>query len=355
MRVLIDYHHADLWESWNLLLGDRFGWDIYAPIGMEWFDQGFWNFERIVLGDVVARQYLEGIWPNRRLISASQVPEGVEHYAQADPTHPGRLIRGVTLETALATKWDIVIATLPDNEDGLHRVARMTGAKYGVQIGNQWQMTDWSDADFGLVSATLQVEPTRPYVTYRQPFSLRDFRYEPPPRGETFRIASAVQGLAENPRAYAEYLEYAREDPSFAWGIYGSYGQAEPDEFSWGNLPSTPAVAAAMRSVDVAWHTKEWSDGYGHVIHNWFASGRPVVGREFYYTDKLAGALWRDGVTSIDIGSRTVDEVRAVLRRFREDEEYHLGFCERAAARFAEVVNFDEEAEIIRAMFARVL
>lgn len=348
MKVLIDYHHADLWESWNLLLGDRFGWDIYAPHGMEWFDQGFWNFERIALGDAVARQYLVGIWPN-----AVEWEPGI--WTQADKTHPGRFIRGIDLAAALETKWDIVIATVPDNEDGLSRIARMTGAKYGVQIGNQWQMTDWGEADFGLVSATLDVEPTKPYVTYRQPFSLEDFRYEPPPRGEPFRIASAVQGLAENPRAYAEFLEYAREDPSFAWGIFGSYGSHPVDEFAWGNLPTTPAVAAGMRSVDVAWHTKEWSDGYGHVIHNWFASGRPVVGREFYYVDKLAGPLWVDGVTSIDIGSRSVDEVRAVLRRFREDEDYHLGFCERATARFHEIVNFDAEAELVRDLFARVL
>lgn len=347
MRVLIDYHHADLWESWNLLFGDRFGWDIYAPHGMAWFDQGYWNFERLALGDTVARQYLEGIW-------FAPVDMG-DHVEQEDPTHPGRIIRGVTVEQALSSSWDIVIATVPDNEAGLCRFARYVGAKYGVQIGNQWQLTNWEAADFGLVSATLDYTPWKPYVTYRQPFSLKDFRYVPPPRKEPFRIASAVQGLAENPQAYAEFLGYARADPSFGWGIYGSYGSHPVDEFALGNQPTTPAVAAAMRATDVAWHTKEWSDGYGHVIHNWFASGRPVVGRESYYVDKLAGPLWVDGVTSIDIGRRHPAEVMDILRRFRQDKDYHLGFCERAAARFREVVDFDAEAEMVRTLFSGVL
>jgi hypothetical protein len=69
----------------------------------------------------------------------------------------------------------------------------------------------------------------------------------------------------------------------------------------------------------------------------------------------MAGPLWKDGETSIDIGRRSPEEIVTELRRLRDDPEHHLRMCEAAAARFREVVNFDEEAERIRAMFAQVL
>jgi glycosyltransferase involved in cell wall biosynthesis len=110
-----------------------------------------------------------------------------------------------------------------------------------------------------------------------------------------------------------------------------------------------------MRDSDVAWHTKQWSDGFGHVIHNWFAVGRPVFGYAGYYASQLAGPLWVEGVTSFDLEGKSPDDVVRLLAELRQDEERHLRMSEAAAARFREVVNFDDEAEQIRAMFAQVL
>ena len=101
--------------------------------------------------------------------------------------------------------------------------------------------------------------------------------------------------------------------------------------------------------------SKERSDGYGHVIHNLFATGTPVVGRAGYYRGKMAGELWVDGVTSFDIDTRSRDEVIAILRRLRDDDDFHAAISENAVAKFREVVNFDAEAERIRSMFDAVL
>jgi hypothetical protein len=260
----------------------------------------------------------------------------------------------VTLDQALGQDWDVVISSVPDNEAGWRKLADETGAAWIVQIGNQWQESRWDLRPAGaLVSATVPRPPV-PYVVYRQEFRLTDFRYEPPPRRhdradatEPLRVASFVQCLPENPQAYAEFVAYAREDPTYDWRIYGAYGTHALDEFAAGNCPSTPAVAEAMRGTDVIWHTKEWSDGYGHVIHNAFAVGRPVIGREGYYRDKMAGPLWVDGVTSWDLGRHDAAATRAHLDRLRNDAEYHVGYCERAAARFHEVVDFDADAAAI--------
>ena len=353
-RLLIDYHHSDLFESYQLTFGDRFGWEVVAPFGMEWFDEGIWQFERKWHFDAVARQYLVGIWGDAQ-------PDANGIVEVPDKTHPGRTLRGITLAAAQDARWDYVISSLPDNDVGLHGLARLTGANFGIQLGNVGQQSAWNLADFALCSTTLPFTPIVPHVIYRQEFSLSDFRFTLPPRGEgpnaisrDFTVASFVQCLPENPLAYRQFLDYARTDESFGWGVFGAYGSHPEDELARGNLDSTPRVAMAMRGTDVIWHTKEWSDGYGHVIHNAFAVGRPVFGIEPYYADKLAGPLWVDGETSIDISRRDKAEVLGILRRLRDDEDEHVRMCEAAARRFREVVDFDEDARNVRALMERV-
>ena len=100
MRFLIDYHHSDLFESHFLLL-EPLGIEIWRPIGMEWFHEGIWQFEKEWHGDAVAHQYLD-IWD-------SDVDSGDVIYRD-DVTHPGRTFRMVTLERARQMEWDGVIS-----------------------------------------------------------------------------------------------------------------------------------------------------------------------------------------------------------------------------------------------------
>jgi len=346
MRIFADYHHHDLYESLRLLFEVRFGWELYRPIGMEWFEQGYWNHERKWHGDAIARQYLEP-WGSDR--------DGLRRDASHDVDH-----RLVTLEQARAMRFDIVLSSLAHNHEGLARFAAENGATFGLQIGNvrfgEQDMAEdrWDLAAFGLVSGRMPLVPPKPHVVYHQEFALSDFRYEPPPRGDRLRISSFVQCYPESP-TYVALTAIAPTAPEFDWRVYGAYGGAPLDGYAAGNVDTCAGVAEAMRASDVAWHAKAWSDGYGHVIHNWFAVGRPVFGIESYYRDQLAGPLWLDGTTSVDIERRSQDEVRAELRRLREDPDHHLRMCEAAAARFREVVDFDAEAEAIRALLAQVL
>lgn len=350
MKVLADYHHHDLWESLELLAA-RLGWDLYRPIGMEWFDQGYWNHERKWHGDAIARQYLEP-W-------GDDVPRdnlSLRH----DRSHPERWHKLVPLDAARDLGFDLVMSTLAHNHEGFARFAREVGATFGLQIGNvrfgHADMAEdrWDLAAFGLVSGIMPATPTKPHVVYHQEFDLAHFRYEPPPRHDPLRVSSFVQCYPESP-TYGALRDAAGTAPEFDWRVYGAYGGAPADQFAAGNIDRCEDVAAAMRDSDIAWHAKAWSDGYGHVIHNWFAVGRPVFGIASYYRDQLAGPLWVDGVTSIDIEHRSRDEVAAKLRELANDPERHIRMCEAAAARFREVVDFDAEAEQIRALMAQVL
>lgn len=351
MRVLIDRHHHGLLESYLLLMEDRFGWEVYSPLGMDWYDRGYWNFERAVHGDAVAKQYLVGIWN-----FASDPDLAVVD----DVRHPNRKLRGISYEAARDTVWDLVISSLPHNDEGYHRFAQETGARFGVQVGNNVQQSRWDLATFILASSTLpgfgpewagrrfeyQGVPT---VMYHQEFSPDIFRHEWPP-AEAKSVASFVNCFPETP-PYAQFLALAREYPEWDWKTYGAYGSGEMDELAAGDISYVPDVADAMRASRIIWHAKSWSDGFGHVIHNAFAIGRPVVGWQRYYADKLAGPLWQEGVTSFDMESDT-DTVLRTLRRLRDDDDFHQLISENAARRFREVVDFDGEAGVIRELLA---
>jgi hypothetical protein len=348
MRLLADYHHHDLWESLELLCA-RLGWELYRPIGMDWFDDGYWNFERAWHGDAVAKQYLEP-WPSDHL------------FHRYDPSHD-RLQTLMTLEQARDIKPDIVLATVAHNHEGFNRFAREVGAKFGIHLGNvrfgeiDMREDRWDLADFGILTSVLPGPVPKPHVTVHQEFSLEDFRHGPPPNAaqRSIVVSSFVNCFPENPQAYAGFRAVAAERPEYGWNVFGSYGQVPEDEYAAGNLNRCADVGQAMRQSDVAWHTKQWSDGFGHVIHNWFSVGRPVIGHEWYYRSQLAGPLWQEGVTSFDITDKSVSEVLAIIDRLNADPELRVRMGDAAAARFREVVNFDEEEQAIRRLFEAVL
>lgn len=350
MKVLADYHHHDLWESLELLC-DRLGWDLYRPIGMEWFTEGYWNHERKFWGDAIAKQYLEP-WGSDERLGLGTVRWDAGHKRQQYL---------VTLEQARELRPDIVISTLAHNHEGFARFASEVGATFGLQLGNvRFSPIDmaedrWDLAKFGLVSSVLPAPVSVPHVVYHQEFSLEDFRSEPVTPHDPLRIASFVQCFAQNTQSYPKFVETAALLPTLDWRVYGSYGDVEPDQYAAGNIDKCSLIGEEMRQQDIAWHGKQWSDGFGHVIHNWFAVGRPVIGYESYYRDQLAGPLWQEGVTSFDITGKTAHEVGNLLSELQREPERIVEMGSNAAKRFREIVDFDAEEQAIREMFARVL
>lgn len=346
MRVLADFHHACLFESHQLVFGDRFGWDLYAPYGMDWFDKWYWSFEREHHGDAVARQYLEGIF------AGGIEDDGI--ITVQDRKHPWRIIRGVTLERALSERWDVALSSVPANAAGFRKLASETGATWGIHVGNQWGDEAWSSTpQFAILTTTSPVPSGIPHVVVHQEFSLEDFRYEPPVGFGPAR--SFVSCFPEMQTEYANFLNVARAYPENGWEVFGAYGTATPDEYEAGNIDNDPAEGDAMRGAGVIWHSKYWSDGFGHVVHRAFAVGRPVFGYESYYRDKIAGPLWVDGETSFDVGRHSQDEIIWFLKQLRDEPERYLEMCQKSAARFREVVSFEEDASAIRGLLDAVV
>lgn len=259
----------------------------------------------------------------------------------------------LTWDQAHDLKPDVVISTLVENDLGWAQFAKDVGATFGVQVGNQGADVHWLAARFAMLSSTTPgFTPWMPHVYYHQEFSLSDFA--PDPDGARVipgTVRSFVQCMLSAGRGYDRFQALAQAP----WDVK-YHGHCEPFDDLWaGNCHTTRAVAERMAEAQVAWHFKEWSDGYGHVIHNWAAIGRPMLVSADYYRDKLAGPLLHEGVTSWDIRRRTDGEIADLVNRLMTDRDFWLKHAHAMAERFEDVVDFDSEADAIRRMIEGVM
>ena len=98
-------------------------------------------------------------------------------------------------------------------------------------------------------------------------------------------------------------------------------------------------VADLMRECEWGIHFKNKGDGYGHVIHSWFAVGRPVIYKGSQYHDRLAGKLLEHGVTGLDVEKVGIDQIPSAVKSV----DYEV-MCKNVRQRFADVVDFEQDA-----------
>ncbi len=98
------------------------------------------------------------------------------------------------------------------------------------------------------------------------------------------RIVSFVNLLSRIPEAWASFAALQGLLPDYS---FGSFGHDCPDGFL------TPVAAIAEEMVRAKWgyHDKLSGDGFGHVIHNWAAIGRPLIGHGSYYRGQRAEGI----------------------------------------------------------------
>lgn len=335
MRIaLVDRHQADLFYAMQLLLEDRLGLAVYCPVGHDWFDAGYWQFGHQHLGRALADQFLG--------LDATWQPAGSGCYRTFDPAHPERPIYGVTLAgfRALARGGTVshVVATVEDNQAGFARLAAEVGAQYVLQVGNTRQTVDWSLDPLALVSSEVPIQGRG--LRVHQPFdSATTFRYREP--GAAGPRCSSFVNLFPRLDDYPLW-ERVRAGLPTGWEtrIYGIDG---PD----GNLHPVEAIADAMAASAFGIQLKPTGDGFGHVIHNWAAVGRPLVGRAGYYRGQLAEHFWQDGVTCIDLDRHEPAEAAALITATFLDFPRYRAMCEAIRAEF-ERIDWAAEAAAVR-------
>ncbi len=293
MIALVDRHHAGLFHSLQLML-DRLGGHVFAPVGHEWWDEGYWRFGEGYGDDRLAQQFL------------------MRPDIDPDPEFPTRDIFGLTLEAARDVRPELVIATVQDNQHGFARFAREVGAQFVLAVGNTGQLIDWGLDPLVINSSEMPLLGRG--VNVGQEFDSDGlFRWQSitnPTR--IVSLANCMDRMACWP-----LLEHARTTATdLTFRVHGIDGAD-------GNLKPIDSIAHAIASAGWGWHDKEHGDGFGHVIHYLAAVGRPLIGHASHYRGKRAEGLWVDGVTCIDLDRHHIDEAIGLVREISSDPSRH--------------------------------
>jgi hypothetical protein len=319
VNVLVDKHHADLFHSLQILFEDKLGHLVFTPIGHDWWGEGYWRFGQGYGDDRLARQFLEA--------------EPI-----ADHHHPDRPIRYVTLEQARGMDWAFVVATVQDNQRGFKRLADEIGARYVLQVGNTNQYVDWSLDPLAIVSSEVPIQGRG--VVVHQPMP-KVFKYRKPKPTRTIR--SFVNCFNSTP-CIAPFVSIGYQLPEFTFHTHGIDG-------SDGNVETVREIADLMAGSLFGWHDKVQGDGFGHVIHDWAAVGRPIIGHASHYRGLMGERFWRDGETAIDLDKHSIPEVAETVREIAADPKRHRAMCEAIRAEF-DRIDWDGETEAVRGLLA---
>jgi hypothetical protein len=326
VNVLADYHHPALYESLALLFEDRYKWRLFRPIGPEWKNEGYWSFINLDM---------KLDWPDFLAVNEpKQFDDGF--YRLRNHQYTQRTHKGVTLYGARAMNWGYVVASVWQNQEGFAKFASEQGAMFVHQIGNDKHNVNWNLPARYLVSTTMEVREAMS-VTYHQEFDTKVYRYEPPRKGK--RVANFVCRFDWEKEAYALFTEAKRLAPDLKWTDYGSL---------YGDIVRQSEVADAMRATAFIWHDKPMGDGFGHVIHNAAAVGRPLIGHGRYYKGKMGEVFWRDLETCIDLDKHPLPEAIELVRDIVDSPRRHQRMCEAMAQTFRDNVDYKAEAKKIR-------
>ena len=160
------------------------------------------------------------------------------------------------------------------------------------------------------------------------------------------RIYSFVN-IIQNTADYPLYEGYKRSLPHYDFRAFGAQC---PD----GVVNGVKALAKKMREARYIWHVKPGGDGFGHVIHNAFAVGRPVITRKSHYAGCLAESLMVDQETVIDLDAHNIRENLELIEHYSKEENWRK-MSENVYNKFKAVVDYDKEELVIRQFLEKLI
>ena len=348
-NVFADFHHAGLLNSLIILFEDRLGGNLYRPIGKEWNYRGLW---KIAEHPATVEQYLGigGATPDEtpKLNEAQQSINGVFLCQDIDS---GKTNKAITMLRFFALDIDFVIASVPQHIHPYFKLCQEhpNKPKLIYQIGNAWNIPQDEEKyiDGVMASTILGRKPTVPYIEYHQEFDLDTFGYKKPK--DFKKITSFVNCFNTASIFMFDWKLFERIERLMPGWEFKALGGSCRDGCAHGS----GKVAEAMQKSRFIWHTKAGGDGYGHVIHNTGAVGRPAIVRKMYYHGKLAEKLMIDGKTCIAIDGLTDEEIVNKIEHYNEPKRYEK-MCKVVYDNFKNVVDFDAEAKEIKKFLGEV-
>lgn len=351
LNVFVDFHHASLLNSLILLFEKRLGGAVFRPIGLEWAEKGFWH---IYDHPATREQYL-GIGGNTPDGSAKLnevIGKNNGIYACQD-IDSGKQNKAITFDAFMQMDIDIVIASIPQHVGPFKKLCALhpNHPKLIYQIGNAWNIPPNSVQNV-MASAIIPSVPSGVnFVSYHQEFDLDIFRPTPFQWAPDKNIYSFVNCFDTQDHFKFDWAMFQEMETLMAGWYFKVYGGQCRD----GVVAPASEVANRMREARFIWHTKAGGDGYGHVIHNAFAVGRPPIVKKSYYQGKLAEALMVHGETCIDIDGLSFAQIKELIHRFGDDEDIYNTMSQAAYNKFKEIVDFEKEALSISKFLEKIL
>lgn len=356
MNVFTDFHHAGLLNSLIMLFEGRLGGAVYRPIGVDWSVNDYWA---VYDHPATQAQFLgigantpDGTPPLNEVINKTGPFVYNCKDIESDTTN-----KAITFEGFCAMDFDIVIASVPQHVERFKKLiaTHKKNAKLIYQIGNAWTV-EAALAPNVMASAIINDVPEGiNFIQYHQEFDLETFH--PPVKGDPIRgsdLAWNFYDLETMPEEniysfvnvfqtfpdFQMFEEVERRMPNWQFKSYG--GQCRD-----GSANGTKEVAERMRESRFIWHTKAGGDGYGHVLYNTAAVGRPTINKASYYNGKMGQELLIDGETCINIDNLSIEEIVNKINYYSEPSRY-AEMAKRVYANFQQKVDFDKEAEKIK-------
>lgn len=334
MKVFADKHHGALSYSLHLLFEKRLGWELYSPIGMEWRTEGYWQYSQ--LEDTI-HSYLD------ITKDYDDIGHCVVHWDPDFEWYQNHL----TFKQFLKTDIDIIIASVGDHEDTFFDLIQRhkPDAKLIRQIGNWDEEVDFNKSKNVMISVGPFVCPDFVnYICYHQEFDIKKWKYTKPTNFKTIKTFVNCHHDTVDYKLWPKYKKLLPEFRFFEHGIGGDDGCISPQK----------GVRSCMAASGFIWHVKLGGEGFGHVIHNAYALGRPCIVRGSYYSGKMAEPLLIDGVTCIDLEKGSLEENIKKIRYFSVPKRFNK-MSENAYKRFKEVCNFDKEEKALRKFLEQLI
>lgn len=334
MNILADRHHSGLANSLQLLFENRLGHNLFFQIGMEWYENGFWNVYPSI---DTAKQYLEiGSQPKDKTppltISLGSCPPPLKIW----DSHHKKQQKVITYEQFKLLPIDIVIASIPQHVKPFKELAKMKGAKFIFQMGNVFSEVNLNEIP-NLLANTLpkNIPASTHYVSYHQEI---DPVFKPSSVSPERLVTSFINVYQDN-GGFSDFMSLKAAMPSHEFKSYG--GQCMD-----GTITGVEQMAAIMNKSMFGFHSKYMGDGFGHVLYSWLACGRPVITRVSDYKGKLGEELLTHGETCLDLDVCSISEVSDIIMNMKP--LHYVMMCQNARNRFDECVDYEAEELKIR-------
>jgi hypothetical protein len=352
-KIFTDFHHAGLLQSLILLFEKRLGGEVYRPIGKEWFTNGFW---KVYDHPATVEQFLGigGATPDNspklnEVIKQHLEPKDATIVYHCQDIDSGETNKAITLQGFMAMDFDIVIASLPYHIEPFKKLCELhpNKPKLIYQIGNAWTIEAGMAPNVMASAIINDVPPDINFISYHQEFDTNLFC--PTTAVPQNRIYSFVNCFSTQDHFKGDWQLFEDVERAMTEWEFKSYGGSCRD----GACHGAKQVASEMQQAKFIWHTKAGGDGYGHVVFNSAAVGKPMITKKSYYAGKLGEKLMVDGLTCLDIDGLNVNEIVQKVEFYSEPTRY-ANMCEMVYNNFRKHVDFEKEAEAIKSFISNL-